>query len=90
MNQILAVSSTREFEILPFLRSELVSENWPYDAIQVTTMASHPIPEAAESPLPARISTASTPEIEALEPQALLLLREFFLLLDRWERQGSC
>lgn len=26
---------------------------------------------------------------DEIEPQALLLLREFFLLLDEWDRQGG-
>jgi hypothetical protein len=53
-------------------------------------MASTSIPEVPENQLPARIPAVSTPETEELEPQALLMLLEFFLLLDQWDRQGSC
>jgi len=90
VNQVLAFSSTREFEILPFSYFEVVSENRPYDAIQLTTMASNPIPEVPDNQLPTRVSAASIPDIEELDQQALRLLRELFLLLDRWDRQGSC
>ena len=53
-------------------------------------MESIPIPEVPENPLPERLSAPSIPDTDELEPQALLLLREFFLLLDQWDREGAC
>ena len=53
-------------------------------------MASNSIPEVPDNQLPARIPAVSTPDTEELESQALLPLREFFLLLDQWDRQGAC
>jgi len=52
-------------------------------------MGSNSIPELQENPLSARAASASTRSTEAIEPEALSLLREFFLLLDKWDRQGG-
>jgi hypothetical protein len=53
------------------------------------------VPEADSSVLPeptgasasATASVVSTINKDEIEPQELLLLREFFLLLDQWDRQ---
>ena len=52
-------------------------------------MAANSIPEPQENALPARVAAASTRGTEEVEPEALSLLLEFFLLLDKWERQGG-
>ena len=52
-------------------------------------MGSESIPDQQENRLCAGIASGSPPSTntEEIEPQALLLLREFFLLLDQWDRQ---
>ena len=50
-------------------------------------MAPNPTAEMYENPLPARVLPAGIRDTLELEPQALLLLREFFLLLDQWDRE---
>ncbi len=50
-------------------------------------MGSNFIPDQQENQLCAEIPPGSAPNKEEIEPQALCLLREFFLLLDQWDRQ---
>jgi hypothetical protein len=50
-------------------------------------MASNSIPDRQENRLCAGIASGSSPNTEEIEPQELLLLREFFHLLDYWDRQ---
>ena len=50
-------------------------------------MGSNSIPEQHDNRLCAEIPPGSAPNKEEIEPQALSLLREFFLLLDQWDRQ---
>ncbi len=52
-------------------------------------MGSNSIPDQQENRPGAGIAPGSTPikEEEEIRPQAVLLLREFFLLLDQWDRQ---
>jgi hypothetical protein len=50
-------------------------------------MASNSIPEQQENRLCAGIASGSPLNKEEIEPQELLLLREFFHLLDHWDRQ---
>jgi hypothetical protein len=45
------------------------------------------IPDPEAKPLSAGLSAPSPPNTEEIDPQALLLLRDFFLLLDQWDRQ---
>jgi hypothetical protein len=51
-------------------------------------MSSNSIPEPQENALSAGVASASMPETE-MDSHALSLLREFFLLLDEWDRQGG-
>ena len=52
-------------------------------------MVSNSIPDPHENRLHAGIAPAGTTpnKDEKIGPQAVLLLREFFLLLDQWDRQ---
>jgi len=52
-------------------------------------MGSDSIPEQQKTRLCDGTVHGSLPNTntEEIEPQALLLLREFFLLLDQWDRQ---
>jgi hypothetical protein len=50
-------------------------------------MASNSIPDRQENRLCAGIASGTPSIKEEIEPQELLLLREFFLLLDQWDRQ---
>jgi hypothetical protein len=43
----------------------------------------------AVAPLEPAASTSTTHHKDEIEPQALELLREFFLLLDQWDREGK-
>jgi hypothetical protein len=52
-------------------------------------MGSNSIPDQQETRHCAQRAPGSPPNTntEDIEPQALLLLQEFFLLLDQWDRQ---
>jgi hypothetical protein len=51
-------------------------------------MGPNSIPDQQENRLCAGVASDSPPNTtEEIEPQDLLLLREFFLLLDQWNRQ---
>jgi hypothetical protein len=50
-------------------------------------MGSNSIPDQQQNRLCAGVASGSPPNTEEIEPQELLLLREFFLLLDQWDRQ---
>jgi hypothetical protein len=52
-------------------------------------MAANSIPEPQENALPAGVAPAGPRGTEEVEPEALSILLEFFLLLDKWERQGG-
>jgi hypothetical protein len=50
-------------------------------------MGANFIPDQQDNRLCAGIAPGSAPNTEEIEPQDLWLLREFFLLLDQWDRQ---
>jgi hypothetical protein len=50
-------------------------------------MGSNSIPDHEENRLCAGITSGGPPNTEEIEPQELLLLQEFFLLMDQWDRQ---
>jgi hypothetical protein len=51
-------------------------------------MGSNSIPDPQENRHGVGIAPGSTPiKEEEIGPQSVLLLREFFLLLDQWDRQ---
>jgi hypothetical protein len=52
-----------------------------------TTDAISPPASRAVAPLEPADSTSTTHPKDEIEPQALELLREFFLLLDQWDRE---
>jgi hypothetical protein len=51
-------------------------------------MSSHSIPETQAAVPTATVTPGITPDME-IDLDALSLLREFFLLLDEWDRQGG-
>jgi hypothetical protein len=63
---------------------------WDTDLImrQLLSMSSHSIPEPQENALSAAVASANTSDTE-MDSHALSLLREFFLLLDQWDRQAG-
>jgi hypothetical protein len=69
------------------LRPKPVSEDCTYYAISLTAMGSNSIPDQQENRPCAGIASGNAPNTEEIERQALWLLREFFLLLDQWDRQ---
>jgi hypothetical protein len=88
VNQVLTTLSVRELQIRPILRRKLVSEHCTYYAISEPRMGSNSIPDHEETRLCAGIASGSPPNTtEEIDPQELLFLREFFLLLDQWDRQ---
>jgi hypothetical protein len=68
-------------------RPKPVSDNCTYYAISFTAMGTNFISDQQEDRLGTRIASGSIPNKEEIEPQELLLLREFILLLDQWDRQ---
>ena len=50
-------------------------------------MGAHPSTETQEKSLPERVSDPCAPDEKVLDSESLLLLREFFLLLDQWDRE---
>ena len=51
-------------------------------------MGFHSIPGQQENPLCTGVASGGSPNTpEEIDPEALWLLREFFLLLDQWDRQ---
>jgi len=52
-----------------------------------TTDSISPPASQAVAPLESAASTSPAHHKDEIEPQALELLREFFLLLDQWDRE---
>jgi hypothetical protein len=52
VNQVLAVFSAREFQILPFLCFEFVFENRPYDATSLEQWRRLPFPKCPKTSSP--------------------------------------
>jgi hypothetical protein len=52
-----------------------------------TTDSISPPASQAATALESAASTSTTPHKDEIEPQALGLLRDFFLLLDQWDRE---
>jgi hypothetical protein len=68
-------------------RPELVSENCSYYAISLPSMGVNSISDQQDNRLCAEVASGSPTNTKEIDPEGLGLLREFFLLLDQWDRE---